>query len=102
GPLRTYCTVMPPEANGYDVLRSVGLVRVEGGLICAIDRYPTTGCADVVDETRVTAAPSADAMSPGPAAPADSPEQSNALPVIIGIGALAFLGALAWRLRRRR
>ena len=100
GPLTTYCTVMPPEANGYDVLRSVGPVRVDGGLICAIDKYPATGCADVVDEGETTAPPSTDAMSPAPAQPEDS--QSSALPVIIGVGALALLGALAWRLRRRR
>lgn len=102
GPLKTYCTVMSPDANGYDVLRSVGLVRVESGLICAIDKYPTTGCADVVDESEVTTAPSADAMSPAPVAPSDSPEQTSPLPVIIGVGALALLGVLAWRLRRRR
>lgn len=95
GPLHTYCTVVPIDANGYDVLRSVGPVRVDGGLICAIDAYPTTGCADVVDETAPV-----DAMSTAPTAPV--PEQSSALPVIIGVGALALLGALAWRLRRRR
>lgn len=102
GAVKTYCTVVHPDANGYDILRSVGLVRVGGGLICGIDGYPSTGCADVVDETQITATPSTDAMSTAPAAPADSPEHTSPLPVIIGIGALALLGALAWRLRRRR
>ncbi len=97
GPVMTYCTVVAGNASGYDVLRSVGPVRVGAGLICAIDRYPTTGCADIVDETRVS-----DAMSTAPAVQPVTPEQSNALPVIIGVGALALLAGLAWFLRRRR
>ena len=101
GRVRTYCAVVPTDANGYDVLRSVGPVRVDGGLICAIDHYPTQGCADVVDESAVASAPPDDAMSPAAAAPG-SQETSSALPVIIGVGALALLGVLAWRLRRRR
>jgi len=96
GLMQTYCTVVPTDANGYDVLRSVGTVRVDGGLICAIDAYPATGCADVIDESAPV-----DAMSTAPTTPDPASEQSSALPVLIGVGALALLGALAWRLRRR-
>ncbi|MDO9485817.1 MAG: SCO2322 family protein [Actinomycetota bacterium] len=102
GPLARYCTVVDADANGYDVLRSVNAVRVGGGLICAINKYPSTECADVVDDSEVKPSATNDAMNTSPAAPADSTDQTSALPVIIGLGALVLLGVLAYRLRRRR
>ncbi|MDO8731822.1 MAG: SCO2322 family protein [Actinomycetota bacterium] len=97
GPLKTYCAVVASDANGYDVLRSVGPVRVGSGLICAIDSYPTSGCADVVDQTQL-----GDVMSTAPSVQAATADQFSAVPVIIGVGALGALAALAWWLRRRR
>ncbi len=102
GPKATYCTIVDPDANGYDVLRSANAVRVGGGLICAINKYPSIECADVVDESEVKPSATNDAMNTAPAAPADSTDHTSALPVIIGLGALALLGFLAYRLRRRR
>ena len=101
GPLTTFCVVAPLDANGYDILRRVGPVRVGDGLICAINRYPSTGCADLVDDSEVTAPAAADAMNPA-ASPEESPAQASPVPVIVGLGALALLGILAWWLRRRR
>lgn len=42
------CAVVPEEATGDQVLTAVASTRVEGGLVCAIDDYPTTGCGDAV------------------------------------------------------
>lgn len=97
GPVKTYCTVTPLDASGYDVLRSAGPVRVGEGLVCGIAGYPARECAEVVDQTQ--AEPATDA----PAVQAPAPqEQSSAVPVIIGVGTLGVLAILAWQLRRRR
>jgi hypothetical protein len=42
------CAVVPEEATGDQVLTAVASTRVEGGLVCAIDDYPATGCGDAV------------------------------------------------------
>lgn len=49
-PQSATCVVADLDATGYQVLRSVAAVRVEGGLVCAIDGYPTGECAPVVDD----------------------------------------------------
>ncbi|MFA7322966.1 MAG: SCO2322 family protein [Candidatus Nanopelagicales bacterium] len=94
GPLKTYCTVVAPDANGYDILRTTGPLRVSSGLICAVQGYPSSECADIVDEHQPT-----DAMST--ASQPSQPDQSGPWPVIIVAALLALLGGLAWRLRRR-
>lgn len=58
------CVVADEDATGYQVLRSVATVRVEGGLVCGIDGYPTGECAPVVDDPEPTADASAATSAP--------------------------------------
>jgi hypothetical protein len=44
----TLCAVVPTGANGQQVLDAVAQVRVEGGLTCGINGYPSTGCSVTV------------------------------------------------------
>jgi hypothetical protein len=46
---RGACAVVPAAATGLDVLAAVAEQRVEGGLVCAIDTYPATGCGGIVE-----------------------------------------------------
>lgn len=46
---RAECAVVDKDASGQDVLASVVQVRTkQGGLTCALDGYPATGCGDAV------------------------------------------------------
>ncbi|HSK27165.1 MAG TPA: SCO2322 family protein [Jiangellales bacterium] len=45
---RGVCAVVPTEATGDQVLTAVATARIEGGLMCAIDGFPATGCGDAV------------------------------------------------------
>jgi hypothetical protein len=97
---RGACAVVPPAATGAEVLSAVSQQRVEGGLVCALDGYPATGCGGLVEQTAPTGPekpvtlalpPGAGTASPEPtttsAAEADDDESS--IPVVIGIAAAA-------------
>ncbi|HUW16629.1 MAG TPA: SCO2322 family protein [Actinomycetes bacterium] len=45
------CVVVPVSATGYQVLDTIGDLRVKSGLVCGIDGYPATGCGEPVAET---------------------------------------------------
>ena len=51
------CVVAEPRATGYDVLRAAAGVRVQDGLICAINDYPAAECAVVVGDPTPTPKP---------------------------------------------
>ncbi len=51
---RGECAVVDAAATGDAVLAEVAELRVEGGLVCAIDGFPTTGCGDAVADADVT------------------------------------------------
>lgn len=108
------CVVIDDSATGYDVLRSVGDVRTDNGLICGVGGYPADECAPLIDEaeqqrisdaaaTVVTSAsgdenPTASA----PAQAAGSADDSGSpLPTLLFAGALA-AGALIWLIVRQR
>ena len=42
------CASVPESANAVQTLQAVADTRVEGGLVCAVLGYPTTGCGDTV------------------------------------------------------
>jgi LPXTG-motif cell wall-anchored protein len=47
---RGACALVPTNATGSDVLAAVAELRLEdGGFICGIDGYPSSGCGDEVD-----------------------------------------------------
>ena len=49
------CVVTDPKATGAKVLAAVGPVRIEKGLTCGIDGYPSKGCGDQVKNIKVPA-----------------------------------------------
>lgn len=48
------CAVVDPAATGDTVLAEVAGLRIEGGLVCAVDGYPEAGCGDAVADADVT------------------------------------------------
>lgn len=101
----TTCVVAEPDATGYQVLRSTTSVRTDGGLICAVDDYPSGECAPVVDDPvptdSATAATPVDttameAPAPGPAATSGGAPWITATVVLV----LAVVALILWRRRR--
>lgn len=97
---RGACAVVPADASGADVLAAVAELRLgDGGFVCGIDGYPATGCGDPVEGE----APSGDeqpvTLELDEAAGAGSPSW---LPVVVGVGVVAAVGAVAVALTRRR
>ena len=108
GPLHVECAQVPLDASGYQALHSVARVRTDGGLVCGIDDYPLTECADVVDEAP-EAVPSSSPTDPfvtadrGPAAEGASTSMADPvgpLPVIIGGLAIGTMLGFVWRRRK--
>ncbi len=50
------CASVPTQASSTDVLKSVGELRIEGGLVCAVSGYPASGCGGEVKEVSSAAA----------------------------------------------
>jgi hypothetical protein len=96
------CAVVPDDANTQQALESVKPLRVEKGLICAIDGYPSAGCAEQVKNATVPANEKpVDLTMPGESA-AQDPQNSAVLP-LVGVGALVvLLGGGAVLVARRR
>lgn len=46
---RGACALVDEAASGAVVLAAVATARIEGGLVCAIDSYPASGCGEPVD-----------------------------------------------------
>lgn len=48
-PLQGECVIVPERSTGVDVLNDANVtIRDQGGLICALDGHPATGCGEVV------------------------------------------------------
>ena len=109
----TECVVVAPDASGYQVLSAVAAVRAEDGLVCGIDGFPGSGCADVVDAAAPTAVPNTtdaaptdatatDAAATTAATPAAAPALGGGWAMLVGALALlgaAIAGAVVWRRR---
>lgn len=93
------CARVDGDASSMQALTSAFDLRVEDGLVCGIDGYPTTGCAEIVDTAQVPA-------------PMTTPAAANAAESddVLGLGSspltaaltLAALGLLAFVVVRRR
>ena len=59
-----HCVVAPTTATSAQVLAAVNSERLDKGLLCAVDGYPATGCADTL--ANATAPPTAQATLPVP------------------------------------
>jgi hypothetical protein len=98
------CALLPLDATGSDVLAAVAELRVEdGGFICGIDGYPSSGCGDEV----AGEAPSDDEAAVTLALPDDSDTGTTtggglSTSLLIGLAAAAALLAAAVLLLRRR
>ncbi|WP_347350064.1 SCO2322 family protein [Intrasporangium sp.] len=111
------CAVVGTDASSLDVLRTVGELRVEKGLVCGVDGYPATGCGGEVGtvsaaakaaDTPVTiAVPTAAPTSAAPAASAD-PATAADQPASVGtwaayaVVALLVAALLVYLVRRSR
>ena len=97
------CAVVPQSASTQQALESVKPLRIEKGLICAVDGYPSSGCAEQVKNASVPANEKpVDLAMPGQGE-ASEPQNSAVLP-LVGVGALVVLlgvGAVAMTRRRR-
>ena len=63
------CAVVATDATSLDVLRTVGEVRVEKGLLCGVNGYPASGCGgEVKTVSPEAAAPDAPVTIAAPAA----------------------------------
>jgi hypothetical protein len=50
-PLQGECFTVPERSTGVDVLNAAEVsIRDQGGLICALDGHPSTGCGEVVSD----------------------------------------------------
>lgn len=89
------CATVDRDASSMQVLSSAFDLRIEDGLICGIDGYPATGCAEIVDTADVneqeaeTATATADVLGLG----------SSPLTVVLSLAAIALLAFVV--LRRR-
>ena len=103
------CAVVPDDANGQQVLESVAQVRVEGGLSCAVNGYPATGCGDPVSDVQIPQnEPAVDFALPAEASGSEQQQSAAADGAgvswpLLGVGALVvLLAAGAVTLARRR
>jgi hypothetical protein len=97
------CAVVPQAASTQQALESVKPLRIEKGLICAIDGYPSSGCAEQVKNATVPANEKpVDLAMPGESH--DAQTQNSALLPLVGVGALVVLlgGGAVLVARRRR
>lgn len=103
------CAVVPEKATGLQVLQSVAEVRTEksaaGPILCAIEGYPGSGCAD----TAVQTATPADRgnvevdLSAGSSESSDSSESSGTSSYLyVGLGGLLLLLAIGGMVLGRR
>lgn len=97
------CAVVPSGASTQQALESVEPLRIEKGLICAVDGYPASGCAEQVKNASVPANEKpVDLAMPGEGAEPEA--QNSAVLPLVGVGALVVLlgGGAAVVARRRR
>jgi hypothetical protein len=101
-PAEAACAAVPADATAQQALESVKPLRIEGGLMCAIDGYPSSECAPEVKNANVPATEEpVDLMLPAEAEQ-QSAESSVPWP-LVGVGALVLvLGGGAVVLARRR
>ncbi len=73
-----HCVVAPATANSLQILASFDTERLESGLLCAIDGYPSKGCADTL--ASATAPPTAEPTIADPAVTANAAASAAVTP----------------------
>lgn len=123
GPVTGTCVLAGAEDSAQDVLAEVAELRTgDGGLVCALDGYPATGCGDPADPSEPSddapvelqlqppvGFPAGAAVSPSPTASEDPGAQADdagstgALTAVVAVAAVVVIGAgLAVASARRR
>jgi hypothetical protein len=110
GPATGTCVVTDPQATGAKILAAVAPVRIEKGLTCGIDGYPSKGCGDQVKNIKVPATDEPVTLEIKPAvgstaAPAAAESDDDGAPwsgIIIAAVAVVVLGGGGLLLSRRR
>jgi hypothetical protein len=105
---RAECAVVAQDASTQQVLDDLAEVRVEGGMTCALDGYPATGCGVPVPDAEVAASEETVAFAmptsgdAGASDATDESEDSGAPWAVIGLSAFAVLiGVAAFAMSRR-
>lgn len=86
---RLVCATVPENASALQALQAVSETRVEGGIVCAIDGFPTSGCGEMI--AGATAVPT-DTPTSFAGATAEAPGASsgpNVPTILIGITGIA-------------
>lgn len=109
---RAECATGPEAASTQELLESVADLRVEDGMVCAVDGYPATGCGDPVadaqvptEEEPVAFALASDETSEDEGttdAGAEDSTGSGLLWPLVGVALLVVLVAVGALLMRRR
>jgi hypothetical protein len=114
GPATGTCVVTDTTATGAKILAAVSPVRIEKGLTCGVDGYPSKGCGDQVKDITVPATDEAvtlqiDAAVGSSAAPASSESSASSesdgapwVAIIAAVVGVAALGTGGLVLSRRR
>ncbi len=97
-----YCAVGTLDANGYDLVKSVVVLRTDNGFICGISGYPASECATPVAGYVASASPepiTIDAVPVSADESAKSSDQPSLAPIgtALVIGLLAVAGFYFWR-----
>ncbi|MDA3022014.1 MAG: SCO2322 family protein [Actinomycetota bacterium] len=110
-PARGACAVIDESKSGVDALMAVATPRVQSGLVCGIDAYPTGECAIAIDTTATSIGPdevtdilAAPSTATNESAVAAVPSAADGSPVpLIAVGVVIALGLVgAWVMQRRR
>ncbi|MHA4814229.1 SCO2322 family protein [Streptomyces aculeolatus] len=112
-PVRTECASVPGDATLGDALAAVAepLRYDSDGLLCAIDGYPRSGCAEPASDggeggAGDRAGSSADADAADGAGTGEAADDGDSGPSTGTVGGIAVVAVLAgltvWQLRRRR
>jgi len=97
------CAVVPAEATTQQALESVKPLRIEKGLVCGIDGFPSAGCATPVKNATVPESEKpVDLAMPDEGGEQEA--QMSAMLPLVGVGALVVLlgGGAVLVARRRR
>lgn len=101
---RGACALVDPAASGAQVLAAVANDRVEKGLVCAVDGYPSKGCGDQVSANPPAGADAKVALAlPATKKAADSSKGGGSTPwagiAIAAVLVAALGGGALWRAR---
>lgn len=95
------CAVVPADATTQQALESVKPLRLQEGLMCAVDGYPSSGCADEVKNATVPEQEKqVDLAMPGDEGTSESGNSAGVAAIVAA--AVVVLGGGGFLVARRR